>query len=73
MLFFFIFITNMQGSNAALKDQKTNEVMSLIKKKKNSNQKLTLTLSIPLLQLANEVSLIVSVITSPMVITENLA
>ena len=63
----------MQGSNAALKDQKTNEVMSLIKKKKNSNQKLTLTLSIPLLQLANEVSLIVSVITSPMVITENLA
>ena len=39
----------------------------------NSNKKLTLTLAIPLLQLANEVSLIVSVIRSPMVITENLA
>ena len=72
MLFFFIPLTNTQGSDAALQDQKTNEVMSLIKKK-NSNQKLTLIFSIPLLQLANEVSLIVSVITSPMVISENLA
>lgn len=62
----------MQGSNAALKDQKTNEVVSLIKKKKTQIKNLLL-LCIPLLQLANEVSLIVSVITSPMVITENLA
>lgn len=62
----------MQGSNAAMKDQKTNEVMSLIKKK-NSKQKLTFTLSIPLLQLANEVSLIVSVIMNPILITKNLA
>ena len=62
----------MQGSNAAMKDQKTNEVMSLIKKK-NSKQKLTFTLSIHLLQLANEVSLIVSVIMNPILITKNLA
>ena len=62
----------MQGSNAAMKDQKTNEVMSLIKKK-NSKQKLTFTLSIPLLQLANEVSLIVSIIMNPILITKNLA
>ena len=71
-MFFLIPITNMQGSNAAMKDQKTNEVMSLIKKK-NSKQKLTFTLSIPLLQLANEVSLIVSVIMNPILITKNLA
>ena len=62
----------MQGSNASVKDQKTNEVMSLIKKK-NSNQKRTFTLSIPLLRLANEVSLIVSVIMNPILITKNLA
>ena len=65
-------MTNMQGSNASVKDQKTNEVMSLIKKKK-SNQKSTFTLSIPLLRLANEVSLIVSVIMNPILITKNLA
>lgn len=65
-------MTNMQGSNASVKDQKTNEVMSLIKKK-NSNQKRTFTLSIPLLRLANEVSLIVSVIMNPILITKNLA
>ena len=33
MLFFFIPVTNTQGSDVALQDQKTNEVMSLIKKK----------------------------------------
>ena len=55
-----------------MKDQKTNEVISLIKKK-NSKQKLTFTLSIHLLQLANEVSLIVSVMRNPILITKNLA